>query len=530
MRKAIVVLLVLVATGVSAQLSEQITVNLVEVPVYVSRGGQTVTGLTKDDFVMTVNGKPQTIDYFDVIVNEVDESAPAAQQQQQVDIDRRRMIVLVFDLSQSSVYALKRAQTAAEKFVSEAPRGDVFAVATLTRDGVNFALPFMNDRVAVRRAVATLATDRARDIFGIATEINDRAVWTSEARADTSALEPLFDQIWDVPAVNRLAFEESGSAQMTQEVERHLDTFESDVRMTVRRSLVDHVGELATRLSPLSGIKHVVLLSEGGAFMSPASEGSSTQIVTPLAVRESLKKMHKRFQEAGVVLDAVDTAGTAAPWCQGTECKDASYDAFSMLHSMSLETGGTVARALPLLRRAQRVTYVIGFRPTPEMVAAEDNAINVKLKNPSMLTEVRYRKTWSSAKPLNGADEGLFLADVLVNDIPQNGMTVSLGTSRDADKAVVTATVPGKELLALGNALLSLEAFVYIFDANGHVAEWVYRKSRLDLVRGRDTLSAEPYIINARAKLAPGRYVAKILLRAVESDATGFARTEFTVN
>jgi hypothetical protein len=250
--------------------------------------------------------------------------------------------------------------------------------------------------------------------------------------------------------------------------------------------------------------------------------------VTPLAVRESLQKMHKRFREASVILDAVDTSGTSAPWCN--DCADASYSAFSTLHSMSLDTGGTVARALPALRNAQRVTYILAFRPSREAIAAEDNAIQVKLRKSAPMTDVRYRRTWTSMKPLNGADEGLFLADVMVNDIPQNGMTISLGTSRDADKSVVTATIPGREILALGNALLSLEAFVYIFDAKGQVAEWVYRKSRLDLVRGRDALTAEPYVINARTKLAPGKYTAKVLLRAIESDATGFARTEFTVN
>lgn len=526
MRKAFAVLLAFAAAGVSAQLNEQITVNVVEVPVYVSRNGQTVSGLTKDDFVLSVNGQPQAIDYFDVIVNDrMTANAPAAQQQ--VSVDRRRMIVLLFDLSQTSHSALRRAQTAAGKFVEDAPAGDVFAVATLTRDGVSFALPFMGDRSAIRQAVATLSTGKARDVFGIATDITDRKLWTSQAHADTSAVEPL-DRIWDVPSINRLAFQESEGAQLNYRVEASIAEFEGEVRMTARRSLVDHVGELATRLAPLSGIKHVVLLSEGSAFANPAGDAGTHAIVTPLAVRESLQKMHKRFREASVILDAVDTAGTSAPWCN--DCGDTSYSAFSTLHSMSLDTGGTVVRALPALRNTQRVTYILAFRPSPAAVAAEDNAIEVKLRKPSPMTEVRYRRTWTSAKPLNGADEGLFLADVMVNDIPQNGMTISLGTSRDADKSVVTATVPGREILALGNALLSLEAFVYIFDAKGQVAEWVYRKSRLDLVRGRDALNSEPYIINARTKLAPGKYVAKVLLRAIESDATGFARTEFTVN
>ena len=527
MRKAMAVFLLLLATGVSAQISEQITVNVVEVPVYVTKGGQTVKGLTKDDFELRINGKPQTIDYFEVVTNETTEAVPG-EQLPSIDLERRRMIVLLFDLSQSSMHSLKRAQKSAEKFVAEAPRGDVFAVATLTRDGVRFALPFMRDRGAIQRAVATLKTRGEGDAFGIATNLTHRTVWTSEAIADTSALEPNND-IWGVPVEQRLAYQQSEAAILAQRVESSIGEFEAQARMTSRRSIVDHIGELALRLSSLSGIKHVVLLSEGAAFVNPSEVGSDLAIVSPLTIREAVRQLHRRYQEAGVVLDAVDTAGTAAPWCN--DCKDASYDTFSTLHSMSLDTGGTVARELPHLRKAQRVTYILAFKPTPEMVDKEENSIDVKLKSAAAFTNLHYRRAWSSMKPLNGADEGLFLADVLLNDIPQNGMTVDLGATRDGQQqSVITATIPGKELLALGNVRLGLDAFIYIFDDAGNVSEWAYRRSVLDLVKGRVELSSTPYTITSRVKLAPGKYVAKVLLRTAESDATGFARTEFTVN
>ena len=530
MRSALAAFFLLLATGLSAQqlpgqINEQITVNVVEVPVYVSRFGRTVTGLTKNDFELTVNGKPQTIDYFDVITNETaEEVAPQQEQQPQVDLDRRRMIVLLFDLSQSSYTSIRRAQEAADKFVQEAPPGDVFAVAILTRNGVEFAAPFIRDRVAVRRALGTLRASKASDAFGIATLAAERTAWVAGVNADASSREPV-DRIWDVPGINRTAFNQSTAAAMAGNSERRMQRFDAEIRTAGRRQITEHLGELATRLAPLSGIKHVVLMAEGAVFPPIGAMGSPEAIVSPLTVWDTVKKMHARFQQAGVVLDAIDIAGLVAPWGVGDTASH--FSAFSTLHTLSLDTGGTVTRALPFLRNAQRVTYILGFRPSATPV--KENAIAVKVRNAPVFTEVRYRRTWST-EPRNGADEGLFLADVLVNDIPQNGMTVALDVERAAGQSVVTATIPGKEILALGNGTLNLDAFVYIFDEQGQVAEWAYRKSALDLVKGRDALSNEPYTITSRVKLAPGRYVAKVLLRSVESDATGFARAEFTVN
>src|SRR5258706_6889098 len=49
-----------------SQFKESIEVALVSVPVYVSVHNEPVRGLTRDDFELLVNGKPQEIEYFDV--------------------------------------------------------------------------------------------------------------------------------------------------------------------------------------------------------------------------------------------------------------------------------------------------------------------------------------------------------------------------------------------------------------------------------------------------------------------------------
>ena len=514
--------LLLLATGLSAQqLNEQITVNVVEVPVYVSRHGRTVTGLTKDDFVLTVNGKPQTIDYFDVVVNETATADAPDIDNAQVDLDRRRLIVLLFDTPALTFEMTRRAQRAADEFVQKASPGDVFAVAMLGRSGATFVVPFMRDRVAVRRAIATLRTSAASDAFGIATP-------TAERGAVYSFSAGRYVEEWSTPGLNAGGLAGSRGAAMHRESLERMEKFEQDVQAAVRQTSNGALSKLAERLAPLSGIKHVVLLSSGGTYADITAIGRTDQ-VAQFSVLSEMRKLHEKYRAAGVVIDAVDMARLAAPWpCIGCDASnDPFFSAFSTLHTLSLDTGGSVVRSLPQLRERQRVVYILGFNSRS---TAKKNDIRVSVPKAPLFTEVRYRRTFSNDGGAGGADDGLFLADVLLNDIPQRGMTLRLDVATSPTGSVINAVVPGKELLALGNETLQLDAFIYLFNEAGEVAEWAYRKSAVDLVKGRDVLISEPYTFTSRVRLAPGKYVVKVLLRAVENDATGFARSELTVH
>src|ERR1019366_7575318 len=104
------VVVALFTSAARAQTHESITVQVIDVPVYVFSNGTSIRNLTKDDFELFVNGKPQTIDYFDPIdfspvaatAPDVKSAPPAANPRE------RRLFLLLFDLAYNRPAALHR--------------------------------------------------------------------------------------------------------------------------------------------------------------------------------------------------------------------------------------------------------------------------------------------------------------------------------------------------------------------------------------------------------------------------------------
>ena len=490
---------------------DAITVNVVEVPVYVERFGSPITGLTREDFELFVNGAPHPIDYFDVLVGRASARLPDERRTEvRPTLKRRRLVVLLFDIGASSAYTLQRARAKAMKAIAEEQTENTYAVATIGRNGVRFLVPFTNDRIAVQRAIGTLAPSGADDPFRVATLAAERSVW-NEVLGGAEAGGGRFTDIWGRAA--RGGFADSRSAATASESYRAaIDWEEREAQLSDRRFTSDLVN-LADRLAPLEGVKHVVLLStrQGAADLDTFSA----------------MQLHERYREAGVILDGVDIRPPFAPGASADNTVMAggmNLLPSKFLYALALDTGGAVTSSFEHLQKRNSVAYVIGFRPrvaTPR----KNNTIRVRLKDRPLLTDVRYRKSFTIGEE-DPKDSTLFLADTILNDIPQRGVTVDLRW----EKNWVAATIPGEELLAHSPGQpLTLDVFFYVFDEHGQATAWNQMRIALDLVKGRDFLSANPYTIRQEFHLDPGRYTAKALIRIAGTEMTGFRRIDFAV-
>jgi len=496
-RIACVVFLFLAASAVAAPPADikrdATTVEVVQVPVYVAAQGHAVRGLTRDDFKLFVNGKPQPIDYFDVV--------DFAAADQSTDPRQRRLYLLVFDLLFSSPDTIFRAQEAAAKYVDTAPAGDYFAVGAYTSNrGVQIAVPFTRDRLAVRRAISRLGENGNGDPLRLAMTLGERSAIAGAQRLFDGGIEARSGSYWANDLMSGPVFR-------------------------LAEDQVNSLAELAARLGPIEGQKHVVLLSTGfdatrilggvasDPFRRTGMGGEPVRRVNAYfadpRVTGSLRDMHASFNAAGVVLDAVDIYGLAGPF----EARNNTA-----LYSMAIETGGTVADnandlrlAIQRLADRQRVVYLLGFHAPA--TNRKDNAISVSVRNAPGGSRVNYRRAYSTTLPEASATDGLRLADIIQNDMPQSGVSVTAKATTAARRATVTVDIPPAELSALGGN--DGDALIYIYSGTAAVA---FQQKAIGVDRAQLTQDFE---------LPPGRYAAKVLVRW--DGALGYARTDFTV-
>jgi VWFA-related protein len=524
--------LLLVSSQAFAAHREVATVEVVQIPVYISHDGRAVTGLTKNDFELYVNGQRQTVDYFDTI-DFAGLPAEAAS-----DPRQRRLYLLTFDLRFSTRAALQRAQRAAEQYVDRALPGDVFGVATYTANhSLQFVVPFTRDQALLHRALRGLGSARAGDPLFLTV----RTDGGSMARPDR-------------PATQAFGFMRDLNLQPLRAAA------EDEIRALSR---------LADRMAVLEGQKHVVLLSGGfdaelihgvpsvasgyGAFAMSAPAGYGTfamlngsgdnmfgrpsgngndlfptsypavmgnpQLGSDPRLGRYLEEMYGHFTAASVFLDAIDI--------EGLRPGQRSIDNEG-LFTLTRDTGGTLVErtsdmnvAIQELTDKQRVVYVLGFRPTS---GRKTNGIRVEVRNAPSGANVTYRPSYSNEISLPASNDALRLADVLMNDLPQTGLSLRASVTATEKKAVVDVDIATRELLALSDSQdIEAEALVYVYSGNSVVA---FKQRRITIESARVD-PAKSVRLSEQFDLPDGHYAAKVLVRF--GDQIGFVRSDFVV-
>jgi VWFA-related protein len=524
------VLLIFPATFTYGQQRETTTVEVVQVPVSVMKAGVPVPGLTRDDFQLWVNGKPQKIDYFDVI----DFSALSAEQSR--DPRQRRLYVLVFDIANSAPFAILRAKQAAEQYLAAAQPSDYFAVAILSStDSVRLIVPFTRDQTMLRRAVAILGTSSSDDPLKLTVTPAERAIFVNNDSAEIAELRRVGGSL---------------AAELAMEASQRR-----------AEDALDGLGQLAERLAPLEGYKHVILLSNGFAtsrFLGGTpldtdftAGGSSTagfyQRQTKPQTMQSTRpqqlqrfasgfglsglgfqqQMQKKFTAAGVMLDAIDLNGVPAPFDRTTN---------DSLHFVVADTGGQVVEhrnnlleAMQRLTDSEQIVYFLGFHAP--YTGHKRNDISVHVDGAPRGSTVKYRQSYASLSAKPSSDNGLLLADIISNDIPQNGIGMTATVAATPKQATVNIKLPGRELLGIAgdDAKTTGEALIYIFSGQTSVA---FARKAIDIETaqarssGLDTGGVE---MTQSFDLPPGTYAMKVLVRIDGRDALAFARRDFTV-
>jgi len=321
--------------------------------------------------------------------------------------------------------------------------------------------------------------------------------------------------------------------------ENAVGDFESQYLRNAIENAIGDLADLAVRLAPLEGIKHVVLLSTGfdAALIHGVSRSQGPFAMRPSRDRErqanlgfdprllgAIQRMHQTFASSSVFLDAIDIAGLRP--MQRVFDNEALY-------TLTRDTGGEVVDrrndltgAMQYLVNMQRVAYMLSFNA--HNTGRARNKIAVKLVNAPFGAHASYRESYASEVDPADSGDPLRLADIVMNDIPQTGVTTSASIAPAPGRATINVDVAAGEVVAQSSGMtLEGEALLYIFSGPSAVA---FNRKQISVEpRAMAALATKPVRVSQTFDLPPGQYVAKALIRFGINGTLGFARSEFTV-
>ena len=541
--KRVLAVIAALAGGVTllAQMKETVNVNLVEVPVtVVDSSGNPVRGLTAANFELTDNGTRREITAFDKIDFASSDTITAISP---LNPNARRQFMLLFDLGYASPNALTRAQEAARKFVTDTvlPR-DLVAVGTIEPDrGFRLLTAFTTDRALIASAIGDPRSFKGSDPLQIANQ--------------TEAFKPVQESTGSGNGNAAIAAEEQIETAGRMQ---HMN--EAAVRQRIDRE-VDSLGALAKMLRAVPGRKQIVLLSEGfdpkylqgrdaRAAQETAKEndqvlhGESYNVDMDARFgnatsQSTLDHMAQYFKQSDVVLNSIDIQGLRV---QNNIQSGATINSNAGLFLLSRPTGGEVFENVNDVKtnfqrmlHQQEVVYVLGFQAPTQKPGTFHN-LRVKLVNVPGSAKVFSRAGYYEGGGETAMERTLSNAEIIVNDIPQSdvhltALSAAFPTSDKNLQVPVILELNGNDLVkdAKGNAA-KVEIYVYAFDSDGIVRDRLYQVLNLDLRKVGDKLRASGLKYYGTMSLPPGTYAIKSLVRSVDSDRRGFARTDIVVS
>jgi VWFA-related protein len=503
------------------------SVNLVtQIVVVTDAQGRPVRGLTARDFILTEDGRPQTVVFADF--EEVDttrlpplgqdplplavEPNPAPASVAAVEGARyrgRRLLVFYFDLARMAFFDRDRAFLGAVDFIDRhMTTGDMVSVMTFAGRGVNVHLDFTADRVALLREIHRLRlvlNDPDGTLFG-PLETGGGAFGEDAGTFNLfavdrqlSALQTAVTELGEVPQVKTLVYFGSGlGAAGLENLAQLRATVNAAVRAHVTLNPVDARG-----LEALPPMGNASRPSPGGIGMFSGS------------VAQGLVSRGDRERDA--------------------------------LHSMARDTGGramfdTNDLGLGVADVAGRVSgyYILGYYPENTSTDGRYRRVRVSLAN-GMRAELSYRQGYYGPKDyraFNAFDRERQLSEALRFEDPITEIPIAMELHYFRISAAeyfvpISVRMPGSDFARArpnGSSRVVIDMIAEIKDEYGTTM----RNSRDKLEFGLDTLQTErlaarPLQYETGFSLLPGNYAIKMLARDTTTGRIGTHLREFSI-
>jgi VWFA-related protein len=494
------------------------------------KSGKPIEGLTAKDFIVTEDGMPQTIAFFeyqklpdapaDAILSTtpVPVAAPmpklprtqiAPERPGDIRYRDRRLLALYFDMVSMPIPDQLRALEAAQKFIrTQMTPADLVAIMMFDNGAVRVLQDFTEDRERLLSIIETLAVGE-----------DENATLTDDSSADTGA-----------------AFGQNDA---------EFNIFFTDRELSALQTAASMLGKLNE--------KKALIYFASGLRLNGANNQAQLHATTNAAIK------------AGVQLWSVDARGLTASAPLGDASKGSPggqqmYTGASAMTAMTnlqrtqdtlwtlaADTGGKalldvndLSMGIVNAQKAFSSYYIIGYYTSNANLDGKFRRIKISLRE-GVSGDLDYRQGYYAGKDFKKfttADKERQLEDALMLGDPITELTIAMEVDffqlNNAEYYVpVVVKVSGSELALAkkGGAEHTLLDFIgEIKDEFGSTESNV--RDKVDVKLSELTaaeLTKRPYAYDTGFTLLPGKKVIKMLVRDAETGRMGTYQTTFTV-
>jgi VWFA-related protein len=494
------------------------------------KSGKPIEGLTAKDFIVTEDGMPQTISFFEYQKLPEAPSAPIATNtppiaatpmpklpRTQIAPERpgdvryrdRRLLALYFDLVAMPIPDQLRALEAAQKFIrTQMTPADLVAVMIFDNGAVRVLQDFTDDRERLLSIVETLAVGE-----------DENATVTDESSADTGAAFGQNDAEFNIFFTDRELSALQTAATMLGKLneKKSLIYFASGLRLNGANNQAQL--HATTNAAIKAGVQFWSIDARGLTASAPlgdASKGSpgGQAMYTGAAAMTAMTNL-QRTQDTLWTL-AADTGGKA------------------LLDVNDLSMGIVNAQ------KAFSSYYILGYYTGNANLDGKFRRIKISLRE-GVSGDLDYRQGYYAGKEfskLSTADKERQLEDALMLGDPITELTIAMEVgyfqlNRAEYFTPVEVKIPGSELALAkkGGAEHTLLDFIgEIKDEFGSTVSNV--RDKVD-VKLSDLTAAElarrPYAYDTGFTMLPGKYTIKMLVRDAETGRIGTYQSIFVI-
>jgi VWFA-related protein len=509
---------------------------VVEVVTVKDKSGKVIEGLTAKDFVITEDGKPQTISFceFQQLKESADplpavpappppdpnkpkpdpifQSQIAPEKPGDIRYKDRRLIGLYFDMSAMPVPDQLRALAAAEKFVkTQMSPADMMAVMNFSGGALKVTQDFTSDR-------DTLLTVIQKMIVGEGQGLDESAA--DDSSADT------------------------GSAFGQDDGEFNI--FNTDRQLAALQTAVKMLGNLNE--------KKALVYFASGLRLNGVDNQAQLQATTNAAIRANVSLYP--IDARGLVASApLGDATHGSPGGLGMYNGQSAFAVASgfqksqdTLYALGADTGGKalldyndLGKGIQQAQQAITSYYIVGYYTTNLNLDGKFRRVKLSLANPALASNVTYRQGYYSGKQFakfTAVDKERQLEDALMLGDPITELTLAMEVNyfqlnRAEYFVPVSVKVPGSELARArkGGAEHTLIDFIgEVKDEYGTTVSNVRDKINIKLTGATaEQLSKQPVQYDTGFTLLPGAYTMKVLARDDETGRIGTFIAKFVI-